>query len=102
MAPLRFHPAAKFERAGAMALEAKSSHIGQVALATAFGYGNDVVRIPQTFSAAQIPSGSGATASASAESTEVDVSRGTIDAAKSTYAVVSLEDFFAQVSRICA
>jgi hypothetical protein len=61
-----------------------------------------MVGIPQAFSAAQVPFGSGAMTGASAESAQMDVSRGTICAAKSTYAAIPFEHFFTQVSRIGA
>jgi hypothetical protein len=40
------YAAVKFESTVAVAFEAKSAHVGKVALATAFDHRDDVVRIP--------------------------------------------------------
>jgi hypothetical protein len=58
-----------FERLGAMALQAKCAHIRKVALPATFNNRDDMIGIPQAFSAAQVPFGGCTTASASAEST---------------------------------
>ena len=75
-----------------MALETESAHVGEVALATAFDHGDDMVGIPQAFSAAEVPSGGCTAASASAEPAEVDVQCEAIDAAERADAAVTLED----------
>ena len=85
-----------------MALEAKSAHVGEVALAAAFGNGDDVVGIPQSFAAAEIPGGEGTGASGTAEAFDVMKLGGAIETADGAEAAIALEDAFAQVAGVGA
>jgi len=58
--------AANFEGLSAMALQAKGPHIRNVAFPATFYNRNDMIGIPQAFSAAQVPLGGSAEASGSA------------------------------------
>jgi hypothetical protein len=57
--------AANFKRLGAMALQAKGTHIRKVALPATFNDRDDMIGIPQAFSTAQVPLGGSAKASGS-------------------------------------
>jgi hypothetical protein len=92
--------AAKLERADTMALQAKRSHVRKIAFATPFDHRNDMVGVPQTLSATEVPFGGCAAARVVTQLAEMDVSRNTIHAAERANSAISFKDFLSEVAGI--
>jgi hypothetical protein len=87
---------------GAMAFEAESAHVGQVALAAAFSHGDDVVGIPESFPAVEIPASERASARGATQALDVVKLRGAIEPADGADAAVAFEHALAEVAGVSA
>ncbi len=85
-----------------MALEAKRAHVGQIALAASLGYGDDVVRIPERFSAAHAPCSHRFCARGAAQLFHAPQFCDAIDSALGADAAIALKDSIAQMAGITA
>jgi len=86
----------------AVTFEAECAHVGEVAFAAAFGNGDDVIGIPESFSAAEIPGGEGAGARGTTKALDVMKLGGAIEGAGGADAAVALKDAVAEMSGIAA
>src|SRR5262245_656725 len=83
-----------------MALEAQRAHVGEVALAAAFGHGHDVIRVPQVFPPPPVLLE--LAAGRIVELALVPAQRLRIESALGAHPVVALPDLLAQVAGIRA
>lgn len=87
---------------GAVTLEAEGAHVGEVAFAAAFGNGDDVIGIPKSFSAAEIPASKGTSASGASEAFDVMKLSRAIEAADGADAAIPFENALAEMAGIGA
>src|SRR5579862_5528192 len=87
-----------------MALQAESADVCEIAFASAFDDGNDMVSVPEGFSeaAAQAPVEEGFQACGAAQALDAAFGFEAVDAALSANAAVALQDFFAEIAGIAA
>lgn len=86
----------------AVTLQAKRAHIGEVALASALPYRNDMVGIPQAFAAAETPLRYGANARCPAQAPDTRKLRQAVEPAHSADAPIAFKHALAQMSGIAA
>lgn len=94
--------AAQFLGASAVALEAESAHVGEIAFAATFGYGDDVIGVPEGFSAAEIPSRIGFDSRNASQFFHAAQFGDAIETADSADAAVPLEDALAEMTGVTA
>lgn len=87
---------------GAVTLQAERAHVGEVAFSAAFGNGDDVIGIPESFSAAEIPRGESAGARGTPQAFDVVKLSRAIEAANGADAAVALKNPLPQMARIAA
>jgi hypothetical protein len=86
----------------AMALEAESAHVGEIAFAAAFGDGYDVVGIPEGLAAFEAPGGDGLETGGAFETADVGVFGDAICSTQRADAFIAFEDARAQMAWIRA
>ena len=85
-----------------MALEAEGAHVGEVAFPAALGDGDDVIGVPEGFTASEAPYGCGFEAGCATEAAKMRVFGDAIGAAHGTDAFIAFEDAFPEVARVAA
>jgi hypothetical protein len=85
-----------------MTLQTKRSHVREIALATALGDRNDVIRIPERFPPAKSPLGYCLRTCGAAQAFDVPELRNAIESTICANAAVAFQHAFAQVARITA
>jgi len=84
----------------AMTLQAEGTHVRQIAFATAFGNGYDVIGIPKGLAASQTPGSDGLPTRCALEAADVGVFGDAIGSTERADSLVAFEDAVAQVARI--
>lgn len=85
-----------------MALETEGAHVGEIAFTAAFGYGDGVIGVPETFSAANVPGGVGFGSRNTSQFFHAAQLGDTIETADGADAAIPLEDALAQVTGVGA
>jgi hypothetical protein len=93
---------AQFGGEAAMALQAQSAHVREVAFAATFAHRNNVIGIPKRLSAAHLPAFAGLEARRSSKASDAVPLGDTIDPAGGADASIAFKNSFPKMSRIAA
>lgn len=95
-------PGSKLGRAEAVAFQAKRSKVRQIAFAAAFGYGNDMISVPNRLAASNLPVFQRAGACRASQLAQAGELGDTVHPTDGTDASVALQDSLTKVARIGA